>query len=147
MIILLRGLPASGKTTYARKFIKEHPNTYKRINRDLLREMFDGSEYSAANETFIKEAEIHLAGLCMHEGFLPIIDDTNMSASAMALWENFAQQRACILQIVSFLHVPIETCIARDEARLVGKVGEGVIRIMYARYLKEEEHNETTLTH
>ena len=40
-VILMRGLPGSGKSTYAKKVVEENPNAFKRINRDDLRMMFD----------------------------------------------------------------------------------------------------------
>ena len=38
-IILCRGIQGSGKTTWAKQYCKEHPNTI-RVNRDDIRQMF-----------------------------------------------------------------------------------------------------------
>lgn len=37
-LIILQGIPGSGKTTYARQFCKDHDN-YVRVNRDDIRNM------------------------------------------------------------------------------------------------------------
>src|SRR5580765_8388616 len=37
-VIILRGVPGCGKTTWAKEWIAERP-WYKRVNRDLLRQM------------------------------------------------------------------------------------------------------------
>ena len=41
-ILVLRGLPASGKSTYALEYVKLYPD-YIRINRDKIREMIGHS--------------------------------------------------------------------------------------------------------
>jgi len=38
-VIILKGLPASGKTTWAKKFVQENGGLYKRISKDDLRAM------------------------------------------------------------------------------------------------------------
>ena len=38
-VILCRGIQGSGKTTWAKQYCKEHPNTI-RVNRDDIRQMF-----------------------------------------------------------------------------------------------------------
>jgi predicted kinase len=54
-VILMKGLPGSGKYTVAKKSIAENPETYKRINRDDLRAMFDNGTKTNSNEKFIKK--------------------------------------------------------------------------------------------
>ena len=54
-VIMMRGLPGSGKSTYAKSLLAETPNAYKRINRDELRAMFDNSHWSKGNEKYVKQ--------------------------------------------------------------------------------------------
>jgi len=51
-ITMTRGLPASGKTTWSKDFVKKH-NNWKRVSKDDLREMLDCSVFSRANEKMI----------------------------------------------------------------------------------------------
>ena len=44
------GLPASGKSTWAKAWQAEHPTTRTRANRDDLRAMLHGSKWSGNNE-------------------------------------------------------------------------------------------------
>jgi len=69
----MRGLPCSGKSTYAKKLVEDKSH-YKRINRDLLREMIDG-RWSDSKEKTIRKAELALAELFLTLGITPIIDD------------------------------------------------------------------------
>ena len=46
----MRGLPGSGKSTYCKELQAKNPGKYKRVNRDLLREMLDCGVWSKENE-------------------------------------------------------------------------------------------------
>lgn len=52
-VTILKGIPASGKSTWARQMLDEHPGMYKRINKDDLRAMLDNSYWSKGNEAFV----------------------------------------------------------------------------------------------
>ena len=39
MVIILRGIPCSGKSTYTQEFLKDNPN-YIVISNDIVRDMF-----------------------------------------------------------------------------------------------------------
>lgn len=75
-VIILRGLPGSGKTTWAKGYILEH-ETYKRISRDYLREMLH-FEYIAEFEPFVREVRDKLIRECLTRGKSVVVDDTNL---------------------------------------------------------------------
>ena len=52
-VIITKGLPGSGKSTWAKKLIDKNPNQYKRINKDDLRAMLDNSKHSKDAEKFV----------------------------------------------------------------------------------------------
>jgi len=78
-VIILRGLPASGKSTYAKDLVKANPGMYKRINRDDMREMLDGYQFSKSNEKFVKKLRDWLIVEALRDGKHVIVDDTNLS--------------------------------------------------------------------
>ena len=45
-LIITKGLPASGKSTWARQKVKESNGTLKRINKDDIRAMVEDSKWS-----------------------------------------------------------------------------------------------------
>ncbi|MFN5657022.1 MAG: AAA family ATPase, partial [Pseudanabaena sp.] len=47
------GLPASGKSTWAKEKVNKSPNIIKRVNKDELRAMLDNSYFSKGNEKFV----------------------------------------------------------------------------------------------
>ena len=45
-VYITKGLPGSGKSTWAKETVDKYPNSYKRINKDDLRAMIDNSKQS-----------------------------------------------------------------------------------------------------
>lgn len=133
-IVLMRGLPASGKSTYARSLTEKNGN-YKRVNRDELRAMIDGGKHSTSKEKYIRKAELAIADLYLAEGFNIIVDDCNLSENAMTMWREFAREHKVQMEVKDFTDVPVEECIERDRHR-PNYVGEQVIRRMYRDFLQ-----------
>lgn len=133
-VILLKGLPGSGKTTWAKELIDANKNQYKRINKDELRKMMDNSNWSKASETFILQIRDAIILSALIEGKHIIIDDTNLVLKHEERIKELIKGVAT-LEIKDFTDVPIETCIERDLKRL-DSVGEKVIRKMYNQFLK-----------
>jgi len=136
-LIIYVGLPASGKSYHALRRIEQNPGEYKRINRDLLREMADGGKYSEENEVCIRNSEFILAEMFLFSGFAVLIDDCNLSKKTRDMWQEFAQRMEMEMEIEDFRYVPLEICLQRDKQR-DRPIGEQVIRGMYERYLKQD---------
>ncbi len=77
-IILCKGLPASGKSTWARELIDKEPDKWKRINKDDLRLMLDNNKWSKKNEQCVLKVRDLLVKQFMEDGYNIIIDDTNL---------------------------------------------------------------------
>jgi predicted kinase len=138
-VILTKGLPGSGKSTWAKKILKAKPNSYKRINKDDLRAMLDDGKFSHDSEKFILEVRDALIQLAVLKGKHVIVDDTNLAPKHEARIRQLIKGTA-EFQVMDFTDVPIETCIERDLQR-TNSVGEKVIRQMYNQFLapKKEE--------
>jgi tRNA uridine 5-carbamoylmethylation protein Kti12 len=133
-IILCTGLPASGKSTWARAQLERSPDRYKRVNRDELRVMIDNGKWSRSRERLIKLAEQNLAELFFTQGYTVIVDDCNLAPSARTMWSELARKLVAELEVQDFTDVPLQTCLERDRER-PNSVGERVIRRMYRDYL------------
>jgi predicted kinase len=136
-IILLRGLPGSGKTTWALQEMADHPGVYKRVNKDLLRAMLDDGAYSDLNELFVQDIRNRIITTALMCGYSIIVDDTNLNLQHETDIRNIFDNWADII-VKSFEDVPLEECIARDAAR-AKPVGEEVIRGMWQKYLAPKE--------
>ncbi len=140
-VIILRGLPASGKSTEAKKLLEAHPNAYKRINRDALRAMFDNSYFSKGNEKFIKRIRDILIVEALQAGKHVIVDDTNLSQRNITriqqLVHKFNADNNDQVQVeLKEMEASLAECIERDKNR-EKKVGEKVIRQMYRRFFDD----------
>ena len=133
-IIVCMGLPASGKSTFARDLVKRDA-TYKRINRDDLRSMIDNGAWSQGKEKHIRQAELLLAEYFFSQGLNIVVDDCNLSPSAKGMWQEFAKKVNATIEMKDFTHVDVEICIERDRRR-PNYVGERVIRQMYRDFLQ-----------
>jgi predicted kinase len=134
-IILTKGLPGSGKTTWAKKQIEKDPGVYKRINKDDLREMLHNSLYSSAREKFIIEVRDFLVKKALTDGFSVIIDDTNFNPVHERTMQRIAKECNAVVEIKDFTYVPLEECIKRDLKR-PNSVGEKVIKEMHNNYIR-----------
>lgn len=142
-VILTRGLPSSGKSTWAKKIIGKSPNKYKRINKDDLRAMLDDSKYSKDNEKFVLRVRDMLILTAIENGKHVIVDDTNLAPKHEERIKQLIKGKAELI-IQDFTDVPLEICIERDLKR-PNSVGEKVIRKMHKDFLlKKEIYNENT---
>ena len=134
-IIILRGIPASGKSTYAKKLLTENIGVYKRVNRDELRTMLDNYELNKPNESFIKRLRDHLILEILREGKSVIVDDTNISSKHERRIGDLARQyekrtgNSVEIEMKEF-NVPLEIAIERDSRR-IKPVGSKQISKMY----------------
>lgn len=140
-VILTKGLPGSGKSTWAKTMISDHPNSYKRVNKDELREMLDCGKYSEDREKFILQVRDQIILKSLENGKHVIVDDTNLAIKH----ENHIRELVkgiADVQVMDFTHVSVDQCIKNDLKRL-NSVGESVIRKMYKQHLhKTESYND-----
>jgi len=142
-IIICKGLPASGKSTFAKQMVKEKKGSYKRINKDDLRAMLDVSEHSKSNEKFVLKTRNWLITESLRCGKHVIIDDTNLAEKhekdIRKLASDYREETGQDIKVeVKFFDVSVEECIERDLKR-TNSVGEKVIRRMYKEHLMVKE--------
>lgn len=82
-----RGLPASGKTTWARVWTAEHRGGRARVNRDDLRTMLDSGEYlkGVTEQRVIAIRDAAILDL-LHRGYDVVCDDTTCPIASPATW-------------------------------------------------------------
>jgi predicted kinase len=137
-LILTRGLPGSGKSTWARSWVADDPEQRRRINRDDVRFLLSGKFYglSRDQEDEVTRIQQHLVRTYLASQKDVVVDDTNLNARFAKDWLKLAQNAGAEVEWNDdFLKVPLPVCIERDEHR-EQKVGADVIKSFYTRYFR-----------
>lgn len=142
-IILTKGLPASGKTTWSKQFIAERNTDYgeywKRVNKDDLRAMLDNSVWGNKAEKIIIDLRDNIIAMLLARGCSIVIDDTNLNPihekHIRDTFEGDLVKDKVVVEIKDFTEVPLEKCLERDRHR-PNYVGEAAIKKMWRLYLR-----------
>ncbi len=132
-LIITKGLPGSGKTTWAKAWVLEDPKNRVRVNRDDIRHML-GPYWVPSREQLVSKMEesMILHGLIYR--YSVVVDATNFKFDV----SRYSNDKLKLVH-QDFTDVPLETCIERDAKRGVGMVGKKVIEDMYNKYLKSKQ--------
>ena len=136
-LIITRGLPASGKTTWARERLRTTALRAARVNRDDIRRVLHGGLSGASwAERQVTLAQHASVAALLRAGVDVICDDTNLRKSVVRDLAALAHANGAAFVVEDFTEVPLDVCIERDRVRPEAeRVGEHVIREMYDRYL------------
>ena len=128
-LIFLRGLPGSGKTTYAMELVRNAvpPGSVVRVNKDDIRVKLGMSRkgYKREQEFAVIDHRDHLITEALKVGLNVISDDTNFGKKHEPRLRQIAKEYGAVFELhdlgyrssyTMFLE-HIETCIARDALR------------------------------
>lgn len=128
------GLPASGKTTYAKAMVARSKGNLREISKDDLRELAEAPQGRSRREKWVIERQDEAIRQALCEGISIVVHDTNLNPYHEKRFMRLAAEHNARLEKVDFTHVGLLECIKRDARR--GKpVGENVIRSMWQQYL------------
>lgn len=133
-LVLTRGIPASGKTTWAKAWVEDSPLTRTRINRDDFRHlMYD--KYWDVDEQAVTKAQ-HAAILALLKSKKDVVvDDTNLKAANFKALLRLARSAGAEV-IVKDFNIDVDVAYQRDNNR-ERSVGPDVILNFERRYLKK----------
>ena len=142
-IIFLRGLPGSGKTTWAKKkVLKSKDEKWLRVNKDDIRNMLS-FKYSKAYEEAVNLVQRSIITAALFKDYNVIVDNTGFNTEYRDKIEDMINY--VVVDEVEFedkfFDTPLEECIERDSKR-DNPVGEKVIRTMYNKYLYNGDEDE-----
>lgn len=117
-LIITRGLPASGKSTWAKKWLAADRANRVRANRDNLRFEIHGryTDLTYEQEQRITRLQRSLVTAALRAGHDVVVDDTHLRDLYVRQWERLARHLSANL-IVRDFPIEVETAIARDAAR------------------------------
>ena len=141
-IILTRGIPASGKSTWAKQEVLKDPEHSIRINKDDLRNMC-GKYWVPAREKYITACKGTLLINAINFKFdTIIIDEMNLNPKENGYLKGMVSMMndtlkdnndKYIIEIKDFTDVPLDVCIERDSKR-ENPIGEDVIKGIFNKY-------------
>lgn len=133
-IILTRGIPGSGKSTWAKKWVEEDPTHRVRWNNDDFRRML-GLYWVPERENLVSIVMSDFIYYAMTLGYDIVIDNMNLNKK---YWDFIQDQinslnKRYTLEFKDFFDVSLEECIERDSKR-EHTIGEKVITETYNKY-------------
>ena len=129
-LLILRGIPASGKSTFAKKFIEKN-KYWLIISRDSIRDMF-GHYWLPERENLVKECEFSMINLCLNNKWNVVVDDTNLNSKTFQELQDLANECNARV-IVKDFEISLEEALERNRNR--DKVlPDEVIKGFYERY-------------
>lgn len=131
-VIVLRGLPASGKSTWAKDYISRNPGTL-RVNKDDLRSMLHNSQWSEENELIILAMRDTMIAEALHMGQDVVVDDTNFAEKHITAIQDIAAEWGASFEVKDF-DVPLEVCLERNRKRN-SSIPDKVIVDMHNKYV------------
>jgi predicted kinase len=136
-LLITRGLPGSGKTTYAKAWVAEDVEHRARVNRDDVRAMLNDSAFvKGVTETRAIAARDAAISSLLRLGVDVICDDTNLQQRTARDLAKIAARAGAEVTVVDLTDVPLETCLLRNSRRAdKPPVPEDAIRSMHSRFL------------
>lgn len=133
------GLPASGKSTYARNLLQQgRPGALARVNRDDIRvSVFGGRVFGRDVEDKVSIVQRSAVVELLRVGVSVIVDDPNLDPRHRRRLTDIASTYGAMVQLVPFINVPLEVCLERNRRRPEAEtVPEAVIRAMHEKWIQ-----------
>ena len=132
-LIITRGLPASGKSTWAKQWVLEDPEHRVRINQDDIRLML-GKYWVPSREKLVQEIQFDAIVEALCRKFDVVIDNTNLNKKVLEKFDRLIKTfEDYEIEYKDFFDTPLSVCIERDKNRDL-QVTERVIRSFYNNY-------------
>ena len=151
-IIFTRGIPASGKSTWAKQEVLKDPEHSVRINRDDLRNM-SGQYWVPTREEYILSCKKLLILNAAGFGFdTIIIDDMNLNPKDTDYVVTVVKEANRLIkgtdnkykvEFKDFTNIPLDVCLERDSKR-ESPIGEDIIKGIFNKYRELYNLKETS---
>lgn len=142
-LTIMRGLPASGKSTWAIDWVSQDPANRVRVNRDSIRLMAYGRRiygdegFFRPTELAVRDMRDAIISASLASGKDVVCDDTNLPDTTVGTLMRLASRQGVKnVHVQDLRSVPLKTCLARNAVRDGGsRVPEYVIKDMHEKYV------------
>lgn len=153
-LIILRGLPGSGKSTYANMFLENNVSeemfgvpkgtnllSCVRVNKDMMRLMYQGGWFFGSDE-HMNNLMYQSIEYFLTQNISVVSDNLNLDPKHMIKFFEIArevQQKTGVDVLIEVHDVttPLEVCIERDAKREV-PVKKSTIELLHSRWCKND---------
>jgi len=136
VLFIVRGIPASGKSTFAARWVSEDPLNRARVNRDDLRfATFGKYDLPHELEGVITKLELALIQALLAAGKSVVIDNMNLRAKYLKPYLELAQ-RAGVRVLHKDFPVEYEEAVRRNAAR-DRQVPEQAMKRIFDSFIKK----------
>ena len=132
-LLILQGIPASGKSFFAKQWVEESPKTRVIVNRDSIRRGL-GVYWVPSRESLVTSIEQHSVYEALDMGYDVCLDATNFNPKFLEKWEEIASLLNIPIEYKQF-EISLEEALERDKNREFS-VGEEVVKSFYNKYKK-----------
>lgn len=142
-LIICRGIPASGKSTWAKNWVAEDPTHRARFNWDDARNMM-GPYWvpERENSGILKDLRTTFLETAMRLSWDIVIDNMNLNPKELAYYRDLVKNHNNLnpnnqykVETKDF-YTPVDVCIERDSKR-ENPIGEKVIRDIWRKYKQD----------
>ena len=136
-VIILRGLPGSGKTTLAKEIIKNDPTQWVRYSMEEISSSIGSDDLvEILRDDFLNNAMLNQLDVILDDPYLSNEDISTIKEEVNNFNEWISLSNLDVLynvEVKDLFQVPLLTCIERDSKK-DNPVGELTIRNMYNKY-------------
>lgn len=133
-ILVLQGVPASGKSTYARELTLKD-KSYVIVSRDEIRAA-RGQYWIPNQEDYISDIEEFEIRSAIKHGLNPVIDATNLNPKTITKWKTLAKELDVDIEFKMF-EIDFATALERDSKR-ERAVGRKVLERFFNNYFPDK---------
>ena len=132
-LIICRGIPASGKTFWAKQWVLEDSEHRVRINQDDIRLML-GKYWVPNREPLVQHIQKEALIEALDRGYDIVVDNTNLNKKVLDFYRALVIDHGNhAIEFKDFFDTTLSVCIERDKNRDV-QVSEKIIRNFYNNY-------------
>ena len=138
-LVIMRGLPGSGKSTWAKAWVNEDPINRVRLNWDDMRNMMGPYWVPERENTgVLKELREKFLKHMMERNWDIVCDNMNLNPKEIEFYENIVKEfnedgHPYTIEFKDFF-IPVEECIRRDAMR-ANPIGEKTIKSLFHKYM------------
>ena len=137
MVIILRGIPCSGKSTYTQEFLKDNPN-YIVISNDIVRDMFHIPFYTNEDS---HDYSLALLRVALEHNKNVIIDNSNIYDDTLLRYIEVINEYEEPHKLIT-LNISLEDALKRNKTRADHRTENNIIEA-YSQLLKTKINDYT----